>query len=519
MQVIRPSQLSATDLGDLGEDHFSKLCDLSGLTANKALRDRTGWDFVVQFPASDGDARQGYDLRPGSPTCLVQVKTVTRPIKGIGLRLSMAERLVKEALPAFVCVVRLDPQYRVVETLLVHVLDEALAQILKRLRKEFAARAPNLNRKTILLRLPQLPVVVSEIPGAMAIAMSRACGADSQAYAQRKKLQLESVGFPINPYSITGKICGTLEEVVDLFLGLRDSATIKDVTIHEDRFGIRLLNGPPIDSGRLEVEPSPVDECVLSLHFENEEPIAFDLTVYAPGIPGLPEKHQKLLLKGRLFSFVVQGKTWNFISNHGRGSAPPEEWWRFWRLCRAFVTREGAMRVVARKRNVNVFGPFRGTFEGFTSDECQYFGAIAREFDRLLRAAGAPMDVSVSLTELIKHSKHIRFVSALLEKPDTPATMSFVAERIADCAIKSGAIIYLDRIRVGCSMLGYWMTSQIDIREDGNEVRGTLGDFSRPEFRFLKAEEEWPDFQAHATRVTGIDTVMGNAISAQLEAA
>jgi hypothetical protein len=50
-------RLSPDDLGQTAEDLFTRLCSQSGLICNKSHRDRVGWDFTVDIPATgDGAA-------------------------------------------------------------------------------------------------------------------------------------------------------------------------------------------------------------------------------------------------------------------------------------------------------------------------------------------------------------------------------------------------------------------------------------------------------------------------------
>ena len=54
--------LPPEELGDVGEDLFRSLCSRARLNCNKSERDRTGWDFRVEFKM-DGDAGATLDQR------------------------------------------------------------------------------------------------------------------------------------------------------------------------------------------------------------------------------------------------------------------------------------------------------------------------------------------------------------------------------------------------------------------------------------------------------------------------
>ena len=43
-------RLNSDELGEKGESRFQEFCVDEKLTCNKSSRDRTGWDFLVEFP-------------------------------------------------------------------------------------------------------------------------------------------------------------------------------------------------------------------------------------------------------------------------------------------------------------------------------------------------------------------------------------------------------------------------------------------------------------------------------------
>jgi len=89
--------LTADELGEAGELQFADLAARARLFANKSQRDRTGWDYVVEFPMPE--AGPGISLDARRPTlCKIQVKATTdrEPVR---LRLSSAERLAKQEAP------------------------------------------------------------------------------------------------------------------------------------------------------------------------------------------------------------------------------------------------------------------------------------------------------------------------------------------------------------------------------------------------------------------------------------
>lgn len=98
-------KLTSDELGVAGEKLFAHLCGRAQLICNQSERDRTGWDFVVEFPMPGADGTLTLDRR--APTaCSVQLKSTTTS-GPVSLRLSSAERLAKHLGPSFVVVFRL----------------------------------------------------------------------------------------------------------------------------------------------------------------------------------------------------------------------------------------------------------------------------------------------------------------------------------------------------------------------------------------------------------------------------
>ena len=127
--------LSSDPLGAKGESRFQEICEDAGLICNKATRDRTGWDFIVEFQFEAPGEAYSLDNRAVPISCHVQVKTVlTTSTDRFKVRLSSAERLAKELKPAFICVLKVKG-VEFIEAYLIHIIDKPLERILKRLRE------------------------------------------------------------------------------------------------------------------------------------------------------------------------------------------------------------------------------------------------------------------------------------------------------------------------------------------------------------------------------------------------
>ena len=65
-------------VGDLGEGEFACWCSQVGLTANRSLIDKTGWDYLVEFPANEKYSKPEeatWDRITPSLECRIQIKS------------------------------------------------------------------------------------------------------------------------------------------------------------------------------------------------------------------------------------------------------------------------------------------------------------------------------------------------------------------------------------------------------------------------------------------------------------
>jgi hypothetical protein len=89
--------LNADELGEKGQARFKEICADAKLICNQSDRDRTGWDFIVEFPFETVvGVLAPLESRKTPLSCHVQVKTLLDKNDRFKMRLSSAERLAKE---------------------------------------------------------------------------------------------------------------------------------------------------------------------------------------------------------------------------------------------------------------------------------------------------------------------------------------------------------------------------------------------------------------------------------------
>lgn len=85
------------DVGDMGESDFQKYCSDGGLVANKAIKDKHGWDFIVGFP-NHHDAST-FNIHKSPYECKVQVKSSDGTERKNQITLQNLHRLCTYPLP------------------------------------------------------------------------------------------------------------------------------------------------------------------------------------------------------------------------------------------------------------------------------------------------------------------------------------------------------------------------------------------------------------------------------------
>lgn len=185
--------LTPDELGDVGESLFRKLCGQAKLICNKSDRDRTGWDFRVEFPF---DAQVGIPLDQRTPrSCLVQLKsTAAESGTRVSASLSSIERLAKDVYPAVVVVFRLRPDGSELQGYAIHLLNDELSRILHRLRRAEADGRADVNHLKITfdyLRGQRFKLTAEGLRGAL----EKLCGPNPSCYTEVKRNQLVTLGY------------------------------------------------------------------------------------------------------------------------------------------------------------------------------------------------------------------------------------------------------------------------------------------------------------------------------------
>ncbi|MGY2902163.1 hypothetical protein [Bradyrhizobium sp. URHC0002] len=390
--------LNADELGKKGEARFSEICSDTKLVRNPSIdHDRTGWDYIVEFEQQPPSGSETLDTRRTPLSAHVQVKTMWNKNDRFRMRLSAAERLAKEPKPAFVYVFKVNDKLDFVSAHLVHILDDNLATILKRLRREQAkgTKPYQLNKKYISFKASTSGRKVEPTGKALRLAISEFCGPDLGEYIARKRKQLQDLGFEPGRFQATTTFkVESMDGLVDGLLGLRE-LEVTASRAFETRFGIKLsLNEPNFAKSVMRVKPGKADTCIVTVR---ETPLAppatFSADIMVAPMANLPKEHLKILVQNPLFRLLIHGKKIQFTTDEQAISATRlkiDDWRNFFRMLIALC--RGAEMSLKPERLTEVSFPMRFP-DAARQLEYERVQAALEATQRLLKLAGAPEPV------------------------------------------------------------------------------------------------------------------------------
>ncbi len=274
----QPRSLSSDELGELGEVTFTSICATGApqLIVNKAIRDKTGWDFIVEFP-HDNDQRVGLDSRSNPVSARFQQKSMWHDNDRIAFKLSALERLAKDPGPAFICVLKFSDKLECVSAHIIHLFDEVLALVLKSLRQHEAAGEGALNQADVYLYASRHGHEIVPSHGGLVSAISGMIGGTLEEYYASKNKQLKELGFDAEPLTFSFTLPeAEAEKVIDALLGVEVELAVSSFKGTETRFNIPLPILNISGGGTVKISAVPVDTAMISFSKERS-PLRVDV--------------------------------------------------------------------------------------------------------------------------------------------------------------------------------------------------------------------------------------------------
>lgn len=294
------------DLGTMGESTFNFWCADAGLFANGSKIDKTGWDFFVEFPF---DFKAEPDvIHKSAIECRVQVKSTDDRKGKISITLSNLRRLITAHMPSFFVFLEFDGQSSAQKAYVIHVDEELITKVLKRLHEiEQSDKENRFNKRTMTIQYNDSHLVGNLNGKSLKAVFMNHIGNDMSLYIEKKRKHLASTGFEDGFAQINFITVGeqNIRELIDVSVGIAKTAKIKSFVGTKTRFGIS-SQSPFINAvdGRLEmpdIQPNTVgeicfkeDKLSLGLSFPSKLYISpFNLMV--------PQKFAKARVEGDFF--------------------------------------------------------------------------------------------------------------------------------------------------------------------------------------------------------------------------
>jgi len=425
--------LNSDKLGEKGKKHFGEICADAKLECNASDYDRTGWDFIVEFPFPPvAGTTVSLEERDKPLSCHVQLKTLWESSDKISIRLSSAEHIAKELKPTFVYVFKVNSALEFTGAYLIHLIDGPLAKVLKRLRKEDIAGNTAPNKKTISMSASGDGLAIAPTGQALRDAILAACGPDLRAYADRKSNQIETLGFEDGRYQLAMSLsANSMEDIVDAFLGLKKDVPATNVKSSQTRFGLKKPIPEHSDGeAKISIQPTAFDSCTITVRSGPlASPAVFKGQVYRPAIPGLPVEQMKLLIDADLFQFTFQRSNWTISSTPPHPPHTFSEWIAYWRFAHILASGSGTIQIVADKAPINSTLNVTAKLSNYEPDHCYWLCDLCEKAAALLKLAGVTHEPKVSIEQVVDRAKQI-----------TSASLGANAALAFQCALMSSSI-------------------------------------------------------------------------------
>ncbi|MGL5487814.1 MAG: hypothetical protein ACRDC6_16230 [Shewanella sp.] len=297
------------DLGLMGERIFTYWCAESGLIANGSQVDRTGWDYLVEFPFQS--SLSAIEIHKPAFECKVQVKATDKQDKKLPITLSNLRRLVTAQIPAFIVFIEFDGKEDVQRAYVVHVDKELISKVLKRIHEvEQSDSENNLNKRTITIHYDESNLL--DIPNGTKLkeCLIKHIGHDLSKYISYKRSHLESTGFENGSMQITFTADGeqNLRTLIDVSLGIQDTVEVSKFIGTSTRFGISsnksIFNANTAKLAMPDIKPTAMGR----IRFKEDRlsaGLTFDCKLYiSPLSHILPEDLKKFRLAGDFFDLT-----------------------------------------------------------------------------------------------------------------------------------------------------------------------------------------------------------------------
>ena len=298
-----------SDIGDLGEADFDRLCTSANLVATRPKKDQYGWDYLVEFPPKTIPSLT-LDAQPSPIKCMVQVKSTKKNRGSVQIKLSAMLGLVHAQMPSFICFMIYDGTKILQDVYLVHVDEKIITDVLKSARRcELQKKSPHKVKISIhyqdkdKLKLSNGQNLKDAISSVVSMGMDE--------YIKRKNELIQSVGFDNASYSIQTAFRGATEnDILDLLLGVKKNLPVEVTQMKQKRFGIELPLENELtkaDNVKVSVIVEPENKVLLIKESKYAKPLEFKVKAYMSHL--FHKDKMKILLKNDILEIM-----WDFLA-------------------------------------------------------------------------------------------------------------------------------------------------------------------------------------------------------------
>lgn len=318
------------DVGEMGEKVLEQWAAEVGVTANKALRDRSGWDFVLELPddASSGAAGgRPLDRVPGPSQCWIQVKSTDRRNARWPVKLDNWRRLVATPSPSFLLVLEFDGASYAQRAYLVHVGEPLMRAVLLELRRAGAAHPPvPLHKRTLPFRYAAEDAILPLNGSGLLGALRRHVGPSADAYVTEKQRLLRGLGYEDGGEVLEVRASISLrrapadaeehaaqggdelddehvaerldQRLIDFALGVAPELPLQPgTTVWDERFGIRHPEPVRTFATAGKLVANPLGDGEVRLRTARGDAVALPIRVFSSGAVGFLVRDPRLYVR------------------------------------------------------------------------------------------------------------------------------------------------------------------------------------------------------------------------------
>ncbi|KYG85532.1 hypothetical protein AWW67_14215 [Roseivirga seohaensis] len=229
------------DLGQLGESELERLCHHLGVSPNKAKYDKTGWDFLLEFPFNT-QYEAPHDQAPITTRCLVQVKSTDLNEKNCQVKVSNLKRFLEFPDPAFFVFMHYNGKENVQEIYVVHFGRPLIEKTLKKLRKLSLKPLVKLHKTKISVRYSIKEIIEPANSVGLNVAIHKYIPKGMKEYRKWKDGLINTLGYEKYGHRMDITIeKKAIKKLEDISLSKEYEVDFFKMKVWDERFGIPIL--------------------------------------------------------------------------------------------------------------------------------------------------------------------------------------------------------------------------------------------------------------------------------------